>query len=372
MTSSIWPDLPAFDPAATHVIGVFRGEGVGGELVPIAMNLLSILQEHTSRRFELRAGGLIGSAARKAHGKCLTDETVEFVKDVFGAQGALFCGPGGERFVYELRREFDLYCKFTPLTPLPELAGTGPVKAEFSSKADIVAVRENLGGVYQGEADTEYCERNGTVVTHRFSYSERMVRRILDAAFRLAESRRRRLHVVVKPGGVQAISELWVKCARDLSGQYSVELVEYEIDNAVYQLIANPAQFDVIVSPNMFGDVIADCGALLLGSRGMSYSGNFDSLGHGVYQTGHGAAYDIAAKDVANPLGQILSLGMMLAESFSWPEGDEALRAAAGLTLQRGFRTRDIPVAGANIVGTQAFAREMEKSLRELLAGKTL
>ena len=114
------------------------------------------------------------------------------------------------------------------------------------------------------------------------------------------------------------------------------------IDNATYQLIANARQFDVIVSPNMFGDVLADCGALLLGSRGMSFSGNFSAKGYAVYQTGHGAAHDIAGADVANPIGQINSLSMLLRESFAWPEAAKALETAVTTTLAQGYRTRDI------------------------------
>lgn len=372
LTHSIWGRQPVFDLTKTHVIGVFRGEGVGIEVVPAAMRMLSILRGHTQRKFELREGGLIGFEAKKVHGKSLTDQTIGFANEIFQSQGALFCGPGGERFVYELRREFDLFCKFTPLKPLPALVGTGPLKPEIVSMADIVAVRENLGGLYQGEASTEFNPVDGIVVTHKFSYTEQMVRRILEAAFKLAEQRRQRLHVVTKPGGIQAISRLWSDCANEISKKHDVEMFEQEIDNAIYQLVANPAQFDVIVSPNMFGDVIADCGALLLGSRGLSYSGNFDSQGHGVYQTGHGAAYDIALQDVANPLGQILSLGMMLSESFNWPEADQALRMAIDGTLRQGFRTRDIAIPEARILGTDAFADEIENNLRNNLEGKLI
>ena len=126
-----------------------------------------------------------------------------------------------------------------------------------------------------------------------------------------------------------------------------IALAELEIDNAVFQLIANPGQFDVVLSPNMFGDVLADCAALLLASRGLSYSGNFNDAGNAVYQTGHGAARDIAGKDVANPIGQILSLGMMLRESFCWPEADAALRQAVRETLKPGQVHKRYRHAGA-------------------------
>jgi len=145
-----------------------------------------------------------------------------------------------------------------------------------------------------------------------------------------------------------------------------------EVDNAVYQLIANPRQFDVIVSPNMFGDILADCGALLLASRGLSFSGNFNERGSAAYQTGHGAARDISGTDIANPTGQILSLGMMLRESFDWPDADAVLRQAVRRTLRQGFCTRDVAWPGSRVVGTRAFGREVRQNLRSLLANRFL
>ncbi|MEZ0373939.1 MAG: isocitrate/isopropylmalate family dehydrogenase, partial [Candidatus Sericytochromatia bacterium] len=132
-----------------------------------------------------------------------------------------------------------------------------------------------------------------------------------------------------------------------------------EIDNASYQLIARAQDFDVVVAPNMFGDVLADCGALLLGSRGMSFSGNFGAGGKAVYQTGHGAAYDLAGSDKANPLGQILSLAMMLRESYAWPEGAARIEAAVARTLEQGYRTPDIAAPGCQVVGARELARRV-------------
>jgi 3-isopropylmalate dehydrogenase len=333
---------------------------------------LEVLCEHTTRRFELREGGLIGYPAKAIYGSSLSPEVIGFASEIFQAGGTLFCGPGGERFVYELRREFDLYCKFTPLEPLPELRQAGVVRPEVVAKADIVAVRENSGGIYQGEWTTEVDENGQAAATHRFGYTEAMVRRILKVALTLAAGRRKRLHVVLKPGGIPSVSALWRRCTEQMAPEYGVEFFEHEIDNAVYQMIANPAQFDVIVSPNMFGDVLADCGALLLGSRGLSFSGNFSAQGHGVYQTGHGAARDIAGKDVANPIGQILSLGMLLRESCDWPQADAALRQAVRATLREGVCTGDIAMPGYKVLGTRAFGEEVKRNLRVQLSGTTL
>jgi 3-isopropylmalate dehydrogenase len=358
---------PGYDPAQVHHIGVFLGEGVGPEGVPVAMSLLETLSRATSRRFELHEGGLIGLAAKEIHGSSLSPEVIDFAGDIFDRGGALFCGPGGDRFVYEIRRQFDLYCKFTPIEPLVEAREAGQVRPEVVATADIIAIREGMGGIYQGsweEVDIE----GDRVARHRFEYRESQVRRIVDVAIKLASSRRGRIHVVLKPGGIPSISSMWRRIAQEMVEGTGIALAELEIDNAVFQLIANPGQFDVVLSPNMFGDVLADCAALLLASRGLSYSGNFNDAGNAVYQTGHGAARDIAGKDVANPIGQILSLGMMLRESFCWPEADAALRQAVRETLSQGKCTSDIAMPGHDVVGTAEFGRLVRANLERLLA----
>ena len=367
LTETLHVPCAPFDPARVHHIGVFLGEGVGVEVVPVAVSLLETLASATSRRFEFHEGGLIGLPAKQLYGSSLSPEVIEFAGDIFDRGGALFCGPGGDRFVYEIRREFDLYCKFTPIEPLVELRQAGQVRPEVVASADIIAIREGMGGIYQGsweEVDVE----GDRVARHRFEYKESMVRRIVDVAIKLASRRRGRIHVVLKPGGIPSISSMWRRVAQEMVPEAGIDLAELEIDNAVFQLIANPGQFDVVLSPNMFGDVLADCAALLLASRGLSYSGNFNDRGNGVYQTGHGAARDIAGKDVANPIGQILSLGMMLRESFCWPEADAALRQAVRETLQQGKCTSDIAMPSHEVVGTAEFGRLVKANLERLLA----
>lgn len=363
--------MPAFDPATEHHIGVFLGEGVGPEVVPVALNLLAKLAAHSNRKIRLSTGGLIGVPAKQLCGSSLSAEVTEFARNIFDEQGALFCGPGGDRFVYELRREFDLYCKFTPIEPLPELRQAGQVRDEVVASADMIAIRENMGGIYQGsweEVDVE----NDRVARHRFEYRESMVRRIVDVAIKLAGRRRGRIHVVLKPGGIPSISSMWRRVAEERTREAGIALDELEIDNAVFQLIANPSQFDVVLSPNMFGDVLADCAALLLASRGLSYSGNFNDRGNGVYQTGHGAARDIAGKNLANPIGQVLSLGMMLRENFSWPEADSALRSAVRATLRDGYCTGDIAAPGMRVIGTDEFGERMGDQLDRILAQQSV
>lgn len=366
-------NLPPFHPNNKHVIGILLGEGIGSEVVPVALRLLNILRSNTRREFVLVTGGLIGCPAKEKYGSSLSDEMIDFSKSIFSQNGALFCGPGGERFVYEMRKKFNLYCKFTPIEPLCELIESGSVRPKQVCNTDIIMVRENMGGIYQGTWASEVSKDGEIIASHNFAYTKTQVMQILKVAFQLASKRRGCLHIVLKPGGIPTISDLWWECAKEMHCEFSaVQLYQHEIDNAVYQLIANPAQFDVVVSPNLFGDVLADCASLLLSSRGLSYSGNFNSAGNGVYQTGHGAARDIAGKNIANPIGQIFALGMLLRESFNWPEGENALRQAVKTTLQSGIYTADIAPAGKNAYGTIEFGEQVCQTLIRQIIGMSL
>ena len=174
------------------------------------------LADHSERTFELTQGGLIGLPAKAQFGTSLSDEVAAFGEQLFALGGAMFCGPGGDRFVYELRARFNLYCKFTPLEPLPELRAAGSVRPEIAAATDIIAVRENMGGIYQGVWDQEG-EPGGRVASHRFVYHEADVRRIMGVALDLAATRRGKVHVVLKPGGIPSISSLWRSCAEDIA-----------------------------------------------------------------------------------------------------------------------------------------------------------
>lgn len=351
----------------THpsVVGVLTGEGIGPEVVSVALKVLEALSAESGRHFEIRMGGIIGTEAKRLHGNGLSEEIVQFCDSIFTDGGALFCGAGGARFVYELRLRFDLFCKFTPLQPITALQDTGVLRPERLNGADIIAVRENVGGLYCGQWQRETDDSGCLIASQKFSYRQDHVKRILGVAGRLAALRSGRLCVVLKPEGVPAISDLWRETLEDIQKTASLDFAEImEIDNAVYQLVADPRRFDVIVSPNMFGDVLADCGALLLGSRGMSYSGNFTEDGKSVYQTGHGAAHDLAGRGIANPVGQIMALAMMLEETFLWPEGASAIRDAVAVTLAEGYRTVDIAAPGSRIVGTRELGERICDALQ--------
>ncbi|MFW6059731.1 MAG: isocitrate/isopropylmalate family dehydrogenase [Phycisphaeraceae bacterium] len=363
---------PRTAPDRSCVVGVLPGEGVGPEVIDAALTVLGVLEDHVAPRFTVRTGGPIGVEAKRLTGQSLTEEVTTFCTTVFDEHGAVLCGPGGGRFVYDLRARFDLYCKLIPLRPCHQLGDVSVLRPGHADGVDVLVVRENTGGLYFGSWDIQ---RNGdghAIASQHCQYREHEIERILEVGFRAARQRRGHLTVVTKPGGVPAISQLWTEKLHEMNGRYHLAVRVLEVDNAAYQLIADPRAFDVVVCSNMFGDVLGDCGSLLLGGRGMSYSGNFASPNRAVYQTGHGAAWDLAGTDRANPLGQIYALAMMLRESFALPDAAAAIERAIARTLARGIRTADIAGPGHQCVGTRQMAQHVGQALVDVLAGKDI
>lgn len=363
--------IPPFEPSPiakqAPLLGILPGEGIGPEANTAALKVLHTLTENTPFQFEIRTGGAMGMTTQKSHGTSLPKEIIHFCQEIFDGGGAVLCGPGGGRFVYELRAHFDLYCKFSPLQPLSVLQDVSILRPERVEEVDIIAVRENTSGLYFGEWGHRLGPDGPESAFHHLSYHRHEVDRILQVAFELAQQRAQagglgQVCLAVKPHGVPAISQFWTERALALKPD-TVKLSILEIDNATYQLIARPQSFDVLVSPNMFGDVLADCGALLLGSRGLSYSGNFGAGHKSVYQTGHGAAYDIAGTNSANPLGQIMTLAMMLRETYRWPEAARAIEQAIENTLRQGYRTPDIASPNSTVLGTQELTKKICQEL---------
>jgi 3-isopropylmalate dehydrogenase len=170
--------------------------------------------------------------------------------------------------------------------------------------------------------------------------------------------------VVVKPGGIPSISELWMQRTTLMNEAYALAIEVLEVDNACYQIVADAARFDVVAAPNLFGDIVADTAALLLGSRGMSLSANFDAAGREVYQTGHGAARDLAGLDRANPLGQIQSLAVLLGESFGYTSLQATIEQAVEDVLAAGWRTSDVMAPGCRCIGTREMGRRVADAAR--------
>lgn len=334
-------------------IGYFEGTGIGPEVVGAALRVLEAVGEVTGLRFDLRRGGLIGEAAEVAEGRPLTSGAVEFCRSVFADGGAILSGPGGGRYVYDLRREFDLFCKFVPVRPIPALAGCGCLRSAHVADVDLLILRDNVGGVYQGRWAMRG-EPGGRVAEHVFEYDEPLIRRLVDVAVRAAADRRGRLHVVAKDAGVPSISQLWNEVAMEAAEPLGVEVRPINVDLAVYQLIRHPDWFDVLVTPNLVGDILADVAGLLVASRGVTFSGNYHPGGAAVYQTNHGCAHDLAGRDVANPGGQILSLAMLLRESLGLAEAADLMEGALSAAWQAGHLTADLAGPGVTSLGTRA------------------
>jgi 3-isopropylmalate dehydrogenase len=344
------------DRRPASLIGALPGDGVGPEVVEAALAVVRRLEAAGGAAVEVEYGGEIGRTAERSQGTALPDDVVRFCHGVFERGGAILNGPGGGRYVYDLRRRLDLFLKISPLQIDNGLAEVSPLRPENLDGLDVLLVRENVGGVYQGTSEETRGPAGGRVVRHAFSYAEPEVRRFLDAAARLARSRRGELAVVTKEAGVKAISELWRECAEQAAAALGVELAIVDADLIAYRLLQRPQAFDVVAAPNMCGDVLSDLAAVLVGSRALSYSGNFSPDGDAVYQTNHGAAYDIAGTDRANPVGQILSAAMLLRHSLGLEREADAIEAGVRQAWRQGARTADLDGVSDAAVGTQEMA----------------
>jgi len=349
--------------AAPYVVGVLPGEGIGPEVVGAALTVLDAVADTFGVEFQFEVADDLGAPG--PHGPVLRPAVADFFAACLDRGAPVICGAVGGRFVYDLRARFDLFCKLVPVRPRPELADASILRPERVRSADVLVVRDNIGGLYQGA----YGRRDGGRVAYQEAvYDAGDIDRLLGVAVRAAGARRGRLAVVTKSGGIPEVSALWRERAVVAAADTSVLVEEVEVDNACYQLVADPDRFDVVATPNMLGDVVADTAALVLGSRGLALSANFGAPGHAVYQTGHGAARDLVGRDCANPVAQIETLGMMLRESFDLGAAADVVDAAVTDVLTAGLRTPDIAGPGATVVGTRALAALVAEAVPQAAA----
>jgi 3-isopropylmalate dehydrogenase len=348
--SSVFGDARAFQP---HVIGVLGGEGVGREVLSAALEVLAAVASVSRCPVTIEKGGAIGIDAERTHGRALSNDVIAFCEQVYSRGGAILAGPGGGRFVYDMRSRFDLFCKLSPLIVHEELLDANHMKPEQCRGVDILVVRENCSGVYQGRWTEETTPTGSRRASHEFWYEEGEVRRIMEVGARIAVQRRGELAVIHKKPGVPTISGLWIDVANEVARDHGLKLSLLEVDYAAYALLQRARLLDVIVAGNLFGDIISDLGGVLVGSRGVCYSGNFAPSGAAVYQTNHGAAYDLAGQDLANPAGHIFALAMLLRESFGLLQAAELTQRAVRTAWARGWRTADVAVDGCRLVGTR-------------------
>jgi 3-isopropylmalate dehydrogenase len=361
---TVAPDRPSSGPA-TGVVGVLPGEGIGPEVVGAALDVLVALADAGGPHFELRQGGPIGLEAEARFGHPLPDRVVALCEEVFTEGGAVLAGPGGGRFVYDLRDRFDLFYKLSPLRVSDELVGAGRLVPDHVRGVDVLIVRENASGFYHGGWYLALGD-HGRRAEHRFEVTEAGVRRVLMVAAERASRRRGHLSVVVKTAGIPAVSELWRQCAHDVTADAGLRCSILEADHAAYHLVQQPRELDVVAAPDLFGDILADLGGVLVGSRGLTYSGNFSADGAAVFQTNHGGAYDLAGRDRANPSGQLLSLAMLLREHFGLEREAALIEEALAATWREGWRTFDLAEPGARVVGTREFSGRVADAVASL------
>lgn len=342
-------------------VGALHGDGVGPEVVDAALAVLTTACAGGRNPLQVEVGPPASGIGEGG----LTEATAAFCRRTFTAGGAVLTGPRGGRWVYELRRAFDLFCKISPLKPSPAITpDAGPTWPDRGRGIDVLIVREQAAGVYQGSWSEADARRDGHLAEHSFSYSSREVRRIVEVGLRLAETRQGRLAVIVKRGGIPSISRLWEQVTTELASESGVVWRPLDIDFATYQLLREPGSFDVVVAPNLFGDVLADAGGVLLGSRGLCFGASFDDARAAVYGTNHGSAHDLAGTGRANPVAQILVAAAMLRESFALEAEADAIESAVTATWREGWRTDDIAEDGCESVGT----RELAERICERLA----
>jgi 3-isopropylmalate dehydrogenase len=355
------PVGPARTPRV--LVGALPGEGIGPEVVACGLRVLEAVAAGSDVEPIVEKGGAIGLASRDANGRDLSPSVIDFCTDIFARGGAVFAGAAGGRFVYDLRSHFDLYAKFSPVKPAPELADAARLKPDSLRNVDFVIVRDNIAGVYQGESRVTPAGDRPQAVRHAFSYTAEQVRRLIAAGAKLAAGRTRRMAVVAKRGGMPVMTELWSGIAEDVAGARGLELSILDADYCAYQVIQHPDRFDVVVTPNLVGDIVTDLSAVLLASRGLSFSGNFSPSGHAVYQTNHGAAYDLAGTGRANPGAQILALAMMLRESFGLHGEAKRIEDALRRVWRQGWRTADIATEAGRAIGAEEFTSRVVEAV---------
>jgi 3-isopropylmalate dehydrogenase len=346
-------------------IVVLPGDGIGPEIVGAARRLLEAVGE-----FELDEQ-LIGGASIDAHGAALTDEVLDACR---AADAVLLGAVGGPRWdttdpaaprpeqgLLGLRRELGLYANLRPVKPSSALLLASPLREERIRGTDLLVVRELTGGIYFGASG-----REGERAFDTCEYSVAEIERIARVAFDAARDRGRRVTSVDK-ANVLETSRLWRETVvRVAAGYDDVELDHLLVDNAAMQLVSGPAGFDVILTENMFGDILSDESAMLTGSLGMLPSASLGDGGPGLFEPVHGSAPDIAGKGIANPLATFLSVALMLRHGLELAEEATAVEAAVEAALAKGVRTPDLAWVGSETPPMSDLPAEVEVGTREM------
>ena len=339
----------------TYRITLLPGDGIGPEIMAIAVDVLEVVAKQAGFNFDFTTA-LIGGAAIEATGEPLPAATLETCKQ---SDGVLLAAIGGyqwdnlprhlrpETGLLGLRAGLGLFANLRPAAVLPQLVDASSLKREIVEGVDMMVVRELTGGVYfsepKGIFTTETGEKRGV---NTMAYTESEIDRIAKVGFETAQKRTKKLCSVDK-ANVLEVSQLWRDRVVEMSKNYpDVELTHMYVDNAAMQLIRNPKQFDVMVTGNIFGDILSDEASMLTGSIGMLASASLNETKKGLYEPSHGSAPDIAGKNLANPIATVLSTAMMLRYTFDNETAAQRIENAVKKVLAAGYRTGDIFEAG--------------------------
>ena len=343
----------------TQNILLLPGDGIGPEIMAQAVRVLEKLK--TDGLDIAWDTALIGGCAADATGVPLPQETLDKAEK---AEAVLLAAVGGPRYdnlpreqrpergLLAIRKAMNVFSNLRPAIVYPELVEASTLKPEVVSGLDIIIVRELVGDIYFGEPRGIEMRDGERVGFNTMIYSESEIRRIAHSAFKTAQKRAKKLCSVDKMNVLEC-TQLWRDVVIEVSAEYpDVELSHMLVDNAAMQLVRNPKQFDVMVTGNIFGDILSDAASMLTGSIGMLPSASIDANGKGLYEPIHGSAPDIAGKNMANPLAMILSVAMMLRHSLNQVAAADRVDAAVKKVLAQGYRTGDIMTAGGTKVGT--------------------
>ena len=356
-------------------IGVIKGDGIGPEIVTEAMKVLDKVAKRYGHNIEYRQL-LMGGASIDVHGVPLTDETVAEAKS---CDAVLMGSIGGntstspwyklepskrpEAGLLRIRKELNLFANLRPAILYDELKGACPLKEEITEGGfDLMIMRELTGGLYFGERKTE--EVDGVMTAFdSLTYNENEIRRIAKRAFDIAMKRRKKVTSVDKANVLDS-SRLWRKVVEEVAKDYpEVPLEHMLVDNSAMQLVKDPKQFDVILTENMFGDILSDEASMITGSIGMLASASLNETKFGLYEPSGGSAPDIAGQGIANPIATILSAAMMLRFSFDLDKEADAIEASVAKVLKDGYRTIDIMSEGKTQIGTARMGDEIAANI---------
>ncbi|CAM4335028.1 3-isopropylmalate dehydrogenase [Jeotgalicoccus halotolerans] len=349
-----------------HII-TLAGDGIGPEIMNSAQALLKAAGEKYKHEFTTEAKD-IGGIAIDTHNNPLPDETIEACE---AADAILLGAVGGpkwadsvirpEQGLLKIRKHFNLFANLRPVTIFDSLEASSPLKQEIVHGSDLMIVRELTGGLYFGEPSER--RDGGQSVIDSLTYTHDEIERIVRTAFDTAMTRRKHLTSVDKANVLES-SRMWREIVNTVGKEYPEVTVEHElVDAAAMKLITNPSYFDVIVTENLFGDILSDEASVITGSLGVLPSASLSENGLGLFEPIHGSAPDIAGENKANPIGMMLSVGMMFKYSFGLHEESAAIERAVNTVLKQGFKTPDLKIDGAETISTTEMTEKIISNL---------